>query len=60
VRGMALGIPLGALNYLWGFGHGEAIVDAVLGSIAMTLGFYGIGRTRPLLRRFANRNAKPS
>lgn len=60
VRGIICGALLGALNYAWGLGHGEAVVDAVLGSVAITLLIYAQGRTRPPLRRFVNRNAKPS
>jgi hypothetical protein len=60
VRGIICGVLLGALNYPFGLGHGEAIVDAVLGSIAITLLIYAQGRTQPLLRRLANRNAKSS
>jgi hypothetical protein len=60
VRGTAIGVLLGLLNYAWGFGHGEAIVDAVLSSVVLTLLLFAQGRTRPLLRRLANRDAKPS
>jgi hypothetical protein len=60
VRGIACGVLLGALNYPFGLGHGEAVVDAVLGSIVLTLLIFAQGRTRPLLRRFVSRNANPS
>ena len=42
------------------FGLGESILDAVFIAVATTLVFFGTGRVAPLLRRFANREAKPS
>jgi hypothetical protein len=60
LRGIICGVIFAVVMYPINFGFGESVADGLGVAVFSTLVLYGQGRTRPLLRRFANRNAKPS
>jgi hypothetical protein len=60
VRGIICGVVFAVVMYPLNFGFGESVADGVGVAVASTLLIYALGRTRPFLRRFADRSAKPS